>query len=591
MSGKARQKVVTSGRLTGKVKATRAPPDPGPPPWPQPDYSLYSTDSEDQVTSIHKGLDQCAALLSGILQADHAAPTGLQRTPKRVTSSTFQGKKTLKKLPSKTASPGLSRTMKTAKGGTAKPRASTSQGKMATKKPPTKTGDFQNPQNSERHQPGSIAAAATHKFCPPAAHTGVRLHPPQKSTRPLQSPSAGLQSQQLATSSPPARGSDPVLLRHQNYCRSASAASHTSCRAACEAEDGFVPLRDADRVNGCTLKESCFQLEPGEGWCSGGTRAEAVQDLLEELRALIAGQGSVAERLLSRLEQTVGGSDVQPAALRQNSQFCSCVKNQHEQVEKPQKQEVLLGSEEPNLQEQLVIAQSRLQELQDDLTGLRKALQDTQSHLRDTEAEKALMKTELEAARNRLLESEREQSKLASVAQHRLKEIENLRRLLHRRSWDYQDVQESLPRAPQYSGKQDPAAASVDRIKEYLLSLDQVEPTRTESVRVAAERDENTSELKDDGSSHRPIRPEPSDGAAETLPRPNQPSSEDVLPCGRRLLNSTSHCDVESVWSSWSMKSESTFNTRDEAAFRDGLAALDASIASLQKTIQLERRK
>ncbi|XP_035983717.1 uncharacterized protein ccdc14 isoform X2 [Fundulus heteroclitus] len=598
MSGTARHKVVTSGRLTGKVKATRAAPDPGPPPWPQPDYSLYSTDSEDQVTSIHKGLDQCAALLSGILQADHAASTGLQRTPKRVTSSTFQGKKTLKKLPSKT---GLSRTMKSAKGGTAKPRASTSQGKMASKKPPTKTGDFQNPQNSERHQPGSVAAAmAAHKFCPPAAHSGVMLHPPQKSTQPLQSPSAGLQSQQLATSSPPAGGSEPAPLRHQNYCRSASGASHTSCGAAREAEDGFVAGRDADRVNGCSLKES--GVEPGQGRCSGGTRAEALQDLLQELRALIAGQGawrsdwhhrgSAAERLLSRLEQTVGGSDVGPAALHHYPQFCSCVKNQQEQ-----KQEVLHGSEEPNLQEELVTAQSRLQELQDDLSGLRKALQDTQSHLRDTEAEKALMKTELEAARSRLLQSEREQSKLASVAQHRLEEIEKLRRLLQRRPSDHQDVQESSSLTQQYSGKQDPVVASAERIREYLLSLDQVdqvdqvEPTGTETVRVAAERDQNPSELKEDGSSRRPIRPEPGDGAAETLPRPSRPSSEDVLPRGRQLLDSTAHCDVESVWSSWSMKSESTFNTRDEAAFRDGLAALDASIASLQKTIQLERNK
>lgn len=45
---------------------------------------------------------------------------------------------------------------------------------------------------------------------------------------------------------------------------------------------------------------------------------------------------------------------------------------------------------------------------------------------------------------------------------------------------------------------------------------------------------------------------------------------------------------VESAISDWSVQSESSFNTRDEAAFRDGLAALDASIASLQKTLQLD---
>ncbi|MEQ2189889.1 hypothetical protein GOODEAATRI_029972, partial [Goodea atripinnis] len=161
---------------------------------------------------------------------------------------------------------------------------------------------------------------------------------------------------------------------------------------------------------------------------------------------------------------------------------------------------------------------------------------------------------------------------------------------------DYQDTQSSLSLTRQYFGLRDPAVASTDRIKAYLMSLSQVEPTHTETVRVTAERDKNTSERRDDGSSHYPIRPEQGDKPAETLTRhqdhhPNQSRSQDVLPCGRQLLNSTSHCDVESVWSSWSMKSESTFNTRDEAAFRDGLAALDASIASLQKTIQLDLKK
>ncbi|XP_047211563.1 uncharacterized protein ccdc14 isoform X2 [Girardinichthys multiradiatus] len=600
MSGKARDKVVTSGRLTGKVKGSRAPPDPGPPPWPQPDYSLYSTDSEDKVTSLHRGLDQCAALLSGILQADEA---GLQKTSKRVTTkprpSTFQGKKTLKKLPTKPASPGLSRTMK---GGVAKSRASTSQGKMVARKVPTKVGDLH---SSERHQPASLAAAAQ-KFSPPPAHTGVKLHPPQKPTLPLQSPSLSASHQtfhNLSTTVPPSQRSNSVLLHNQNHSRSASEAPRTSCRAACDGKDESVPMRDTDHEQSCTLKEPCVQLEPGpdswsreESCCMGGTRVETVKNLLEELRALIAGQGNVAERLLSRLEQTLGGSDVQTAAVGQNPQLCRCVKNQHEKEEEPQKQEILLYSEEPSLQKELVIAQFRLQELQNDLTELRKALQDTQSQLRDTEAEKALMKTELVAARNRLLESEREKSELASVAQQQLKEMENLRRRQRHHPSDYQDTECSLSLTRQYFGLRDPAVASTDCIKAYLMSLSQVEPTHTETVRVTAERDKNTSERRDDGSSHYPIRPEQGDKPAETLTRhqdhhPNQSSSRDVLPCGRQLLNSTSHCDVESVSSSWSMKSESTLNTRDEAAFRDGLAALDASIASLQKTIQLDLKK
>ncbi|XP_014871344.1 uncharacterized protein LOC106935415 isoform X5 [Poecilia latipinna] len=339
MSGKTRDKVVTSGRLTGKVKVSRAPPDRGPPPQPQPNYSLYSTDSEDQVTTLHRGLDKCAALLSGILMADEAASAGLQRTPKKVMS---------------------------------KPRSSSFQRKKPGKKFPAKA--------------------------------------------------------------------------------------------------------------------------------------------------------------------------------------------------------------EPSLQQEVISAQSSLQQLQDDLTELRKALQDTQSRLRDTEAEKALIKTELEVARNLLLESEREKIELASVAQLRLKEIKLLRRLLQSHySSKPMDVQNSLCLTKQYFGQQNQVVASTDRIKEYLISLNQGEPPHTESLHVAAEREENS---KGDGTNQR-------EQCIETLPRhqdhhhhPNLSVSEDVPPC-----------EVESVWSNWSMKSESTFNTRDEAAFRDGLAALDASIANLQKTIQLDLKK
>lgn len=141
------------------------------------------------------------------------------------------------------------------------------------------------------------------------------------------------------------------------------------------------------------------------------------------------------------------------------------------------------------------------------------------------------------------------------------------------------DVQNSLSVTKQYFGQQNQVVASTDRIKEYLISLNQGEPTHTESLCVAAEREENS---KGDGSNQR-------EQCVEMLPHhqdhhhhhhPNLSFSEDVPPC-----------EAASVWSNWSMKSESTFNTRDEAAFRDGLAALDASIVNLQKTIQLDLRK
>ncbi|XP_066521464.1 coiled-coil domain-containing protein 14 [Hoplias malabaricus] len=73
---KPRHKLISSGRLTGcgrgqvnkkTVAKHVAPLDAA--------YSLYSTDSEDQVTTINKGLDRCAALLSGILQAEKTDST------------------------------------------------------------------------------------------------------------------------------------------------------------------------------------------------------------------------------------------------------------------------------------------------------------------------------------------------------------------------------------------------------------------------------------------------------------------------------------------------------------------------------------
>ncbi|XP_072538956.1 coiled-coil domain-containing protein 14 [Salminus brasiliensis] len=86
--GKLRPKVVSSGRLTGcgrgqvnkKTLVGRhvAPLEPA--------YSLYSTDSEDQVTTVHKGLDRCAALLNGILQAEKTESKAKSHVQKTVSS-------------------------------------------------------------------------------------------------------------------------------------------------------------------------------------------------------------------------------------------------------------------------------------------------------------------------------------------------------------------------------------------------------------------------------------------------------------------------------------------------------------------------
>ncbi|KAK9972959.1 hypothetical protein ABG768_023713 [Culter alburnus] len=57
------------------------------------------------------------------------------------------------------------------------------------------------------------------------------------------------------------------------------------------------------------------------------------------------------------------------------------------------------------------------------------------------------------------------------------------------------------------------------------------------------------------------------------------------------IENTFSSCDIKSLASDWSINSWSTFNTQDEQNFRDGLAALDASIESLQKTLKVDLNK
>ncbi|XP_075789249.1 coiled-coil domain-containing protein 14 isoform X1 [Pelodiscus sinensis] len=83
-------KVLSSGRLTGAAKLTsgkkqiglrkacHSDADSG--------YSLYSTDSENQVATIHNGLDRCAALLQDILQNEATGMETVHRKPGKVTS-------------------------------------------------------------------------------------------------------------------------------------------------------------------------------------------------------------------------------------------------------------------------------------------------------------------------------------------------------------------------------------------------------------------------------------------------------------------------------------------------------------------------
>lgn len=123
--------------------------------------------------------------------------------------------------------------------------------------------------------------------------------------------------------------------------------------------------------------------------------------------------------------------------------------------------------------------------------------------------------------------------------------------------------------------EQDSAEAVTDHIHHYLMSLVQPEAAAPNRMCVAAERDEQNNQTS--------VQP-----CGVTSQGSQRAESHSSQSCGQLSNSTLSHCDVESVWSDWSMRSGSTFDTRDEAAFRDGLSALDASIASLQKTLQLD---
>ncbi|XP_029376978.1 TSC22 domain family protein 1 [Echeneis naucrates] len=619
MKSTGKQKVVTSGRLTGgRVQLNRAAPHPGPGSCPEPAYSLYSTDSEDQVTTLHQGLDRCAVLLNGILQAE--------------------------------ASPAQPSRPRPGTGGTARPRPSTTVGKKTMKKPQRKSV-HKNPQSGL----GSTTPRPATRS--PAAHSGVKLHPPR---RPLYTPCqdhhlvspAGSQSaippsgsqsaippsrsqtaippSRSQTAIPPSRSQTAIPPSRSQTAippsRSQSAIPPSGSQSAIppspsqtsvllsvvqssspsvqlplqhadflsgaeappppRAEEESVPVRDVDAQS--SASHTCAHVDSQTRTIC---RPETVQYLLGELKTLIAGQGSVAEKLLSRLEQTMLSQLVNDGTdpdlswdLQLHRQMMTQQLQESERLQK--NMETLSHSEATALQQQLDVAQSKLQELQLDLAGLREVLQDTQNQLRGSMAETRTVRTELEAVRIRLAESEREKSELASLAQKRLEEIENLSRILQA-SETHSAVEGPVSDLDLQQCRQ--TQSPPERITQYLESLDQLGPKHTEFM--AAERETSTRQPQTQTTG--------SQKPADTPVCPQNLHLDLVQVCepqpkkgGGRLLDSTlSQCDVVSNWSDWSMRSGSTFDTRDEAAFRDGLAALDASIASLQRTMQLDLRR
>ncbi|XP_071321140.1 uncharacterized protein ccdc14 [Trachinotus anak] len=857
MKAAAKHKVLTSGRLTGgrgQLSRRRVSPHPGPAACPEPAYSLYSTDSEDQVTALHQGLDRCAALLGGILQADEAVPpsppTAVSGGAAKSRPSTSVRTKTMKKPqrktvqknpPSRQRGPGTTSPRPAPRSPAAHsgvklhppqkpvqtpmqshPRSSHSQrpqhlstphpsqsqtsrspsqsqtsvppsqsqtsvppsqsqtsvppsqsqtsrsppqsqtsvppsqsqtsrspsqsqtsrsppqsqtsvppsqsqtsrsppqsqtsvppsqsqtsrsppqsqtsvppsqsqtsrspsqsqtsvppsqsqtsvppsqsqtfvppSQSQTSVPPSQSQTFVPPSQSQTSVPPSqsqtsVPPSQSQTFVPPSqsqtfvppSQSQTSRSPPQSQTSvpPSQSQTSRSPSQsqtsvppsqsrtfvppsQSQTFVPPSQSQTSVLLSVvQSSSRSdqlplcqpdflsVPEAPPTPCDTECdveeeEGEEEPVPVRDINtqssatdthtavrhtlsHVHTSTRKTRNTHLGPVQTEVTQNTqsretcRAETVQYLLGELKALIAGRGSVAERLLSHLEQTVSsplmntGTETDPDMNQNINRQVVILNQQFKERERQQNMETLCNSEVTVLQQQLSAARARLQDLQGDLTGLREALQDKQR-------ENTVLRTELAAARSSLVESERERSELASLAQQRLEEIGNLNRILQS-----QDSSDSLTLV---DGSVSDSETGPEHITQYLRSLDQLGPNHT--MRESGTLNLNPVRLRDPGSHTEADRPAETSGCHQNPHLDQSHGSDGVQSCGQRperecrpLLNSTlSQCETDC--SDWSLRSWSTFDTRDEATFRDGLAALDASIASLQKTIQLDLRR
>lgn len=125
----------------------------------------------------------------------------------------------------------------------------------------------------------------------------------------------------------------------------------------------------------------------------------------------------------------------------------------------------------------------------------------------------------------------------------------------------------------------DPTEEATERITYYLMSMRPPEATAKDRT----PQNGQTTVLQ--GA-------QPAENSARCSPCLDlEPGVHKDLPFGPMSTCTMSQCDVESTWSDWSLKSGSTLNTRDEAAYRDGLSALDTSIANLLKSIQLDHNR
>ncbi|XP_031446513.1 coiled-coil domain-containing protein 14 isoform X3 [Phasianus colchicus] len=95
------KQALSSGRLTGAAKQSNGRKQPGLRKGCRSDvedaYCLYSTDSDDQVNTIHNGLDRCAALLKNILENEATGKETIHKQPGKTTTVKITSKPLLTK--------------------------------------------------------------------------------------------------------------------------------------------------------------------------------------------------------------------------------------------------------------------------------------------------------------------------------------------------------------------------------------------------------------------------------------------------------------------------------------------------------------
>ncbi|XP_055070141.2 coiled-coil domain-containing protein 14 isoform X2 [Misgurnus anguillicaudatus] len=351
--GISRPKVVSSGRLTGsgrghiykkRVTGRSLPPL-------EPAYSLYSTDSEDQVTTIHKGLDRCAALLNGILEAEQAeskpkspgAKTTFKAKPKNLSRKTVTDKKHERKTgPHAKKKPGgvqtstvfnCRLTQSTPAFSPQRPGSAQSEPCVQNRNNPSEEFDHANPTQFssslpmpraiQKQCPVIVQSSFQNGHCVPVEQ-GVPLTtapicddsqmgsvgssvPLASSTGNLSCPSMEVPGTQVPVQAHVTQaqsstiGQQPMISKNQERIFSMES-SNESCGGTSAEEDNIhdvvdtMPVRDISKEKSTDLNYSPEKTT---------RKVMTVRYLLGELKTLVANQDSEAVRLISELEQSI----------------------------------------------------------------------------------------------------------------------------------------------------------------------------------------------------------------------------------------------------------------------------------------------